>query len=518
MAPFNHDTDYVVVARTDGSSRDITLYNYADGTQHSTASATDGNTLSSVTNADTKICMGWSTRLTGNEGFYGSIKGLAVWDTRLTDAEVAALLPDFRSKWPSPPSPCGRVLISRQTAGGDGWLRSDAEWSVNPHNSSAAQFSILDQLEGMGRSSDGKFLFELYWPELEGSPKGPRQMWKQTSNPVTAAGGAAVSGYEAVDAPYTAECWVGLERHGDGHTLLDGSTCSWWYSVGTRSDYSGMPGPSPIVVAQTELYVHTLCPVPKFFGPPKSTCKQHMEEGATTSGAYNLAPVGGGSVYSAYCDMTTDGGGWTLVVKVKSRSTTMNWQNTAQWRDATLLGDTGSLADEDALGTGYANVGFTDVMLQSITDSSKSVGWRHPTAHDNVQAIVQACTKVTVELTETTRLFGTIGELDMTDHSTNQYRMNECSTMYAGFFTHDSTGGRTMAGCSSMASGYAGAVIGIGRETGEDYCVSSFGVGSQYGGGTSGNTGWAINYHWWGAGNSQITNNGYFHSLGVFVR
>ena len=75
-----------------------------------------------------------------------------------------------------------------------------------------------------------------------------------------------------------------------------------------------------------------------------------------------------------------------------------------------------------------------------------------------------------------------------------------------------------MAGCSSMASGYAGAVIGIGRETPGSSCVSSFGVGSQYSGGTSGNTGWAINYHWWGAGNWQMTNNGYFHSLGVFVR
>ena len=164
---------------------------------------------------------------------------------------------------PLPLAPVCRVLISRQTVvAGGGWLRSDAEWSINPHDSSAAQFSILDQLEGMGRSSDGdnKFLFELYWPDLEGSPKGPRQMWKQTSNPVTDAKGAAVSGYEAVDAPYKERYWGGLQRSGSSATLLDGSTTtSWYYSVGSRSSWhGGIPGPISMVT-QTELYVHTPC-------------------------------------------------------------------------------------------------------------------------------------------------------------------------------------------------------------------------------------------------------------------
>ena len=294
------------------------------------------------------------------------------------------------------------MLISRQTVviGSTSWLREDAEWSINPHDPSAAQFSILDQLEGMGRSSDGtvanpsecdrtyssvygnqacgtgyarsmldspqawsaaantagqwmridagsalsvygvrvqgraagrysnqkvtaftvqhstddstwsdvdggaaftddsgdfnalfatpvmaqyiritvvswnhhismraglltgdnKFLFELYWPELEGSPKGPRQMWKQTSNPVTGVPGAAVSGYEAVDAPYTENYWGGLQRS-TSSALLDGSTTGawWYYAVGSRIMHGGgIPGPAS-VVAQTELYVHTPC-------------------------------------------------------------------------------------------------------------------------------------------------------------------------------------------------------------------------------------------------------------------
>ena len=60
--------------------------------------------------------------------------------------------------------PICRVLVSRQTIdNNNNWARTDEEWSINPDDPSATQFSILDQLEGMGRSPDGdnKFLFEL---------------------------------------------------------------------------------------------------------------------------------------------------------------------------------------------------------------------------------------------------------------------------------------------------------------------------------------------------------------------
>ena len=171
------------------------------------------------------------------------------------------------------------MLLFRQTVGGN-WLRKDSEWSLNPLNPNAAQFSILDQLEGMGRYPDGsnKILFELYWPELEGSPKGPRQLWKQSSNPVLGVPGAAVEGYEAVDAPYTGGFWGGLRRTRGGNALLDGSTNEWsWYAVGSRRIHGGgIPGPDTgVAVSQTELYVHTPCatlspPPPSPSLPPPS--------------------------------------------------------------------------------------------------------------------------------------------------------------------------------------------------------------------------------------------------------
>eukprot|EP00964_Phaeocystis_antarctica_P120505 scaffold84253_cov49-Phaeocystis_antarctica.AAC.1 len=115
----------------------------------------------------------------------------------------------------------------------------------------------------MDRNPDGdnKILFELYWPELEGTSKGPRQLWKQSSNPVTGAPGAAVVGYEALDTPFTGNYWGGLQRTSSSSALLDGSTNSnWWYAVGSRKGHKGgIPGPDSIVVSQTELYVHKPC-------------------------------------------------------------------------------------------------------------------------------------------------------------------------------------------------------------------------------------------------------------------
>ena len=144
-----------------------------------------------------------------------------------------------------------KVLLFRQTVTtGTEWLWSADQLSVNPDDPTADQYSILDQLASLPRLPDGKWAFELAWPNDGLQP----QVWRQSSNPVS----ESIAGYEAIDVPHTSKKWGGLEP--SDKALMDGSVGSgWWhYAVGAfRAHGGGLPGPTNAAMSQVELYVYT---------------------------------------------------------------------------------------------------------------------------------------------------------------------------------------------------------------------------------------------------------------------
>lgn len=89
------------------------------------------------------------------------------------------------------------------------------------------------------------------------------------------------------------------------------------------------------------------------------SCAQLLSNGVSTSGIYYI----GTSVSSAqtYCDMTTDGGGWTLVLQTSTGAITLNYDQEFYWVSGNTLnpGTLNPSANTDAVYAAYSTVSGT---------------------------------------------------------------------------------------------------------------------------------------------------------------
>ncbi|WP_374000227.1 fibrinogen-like YCDxxxxGGGW domain-containing protein [Bdellovibrio bacteriovorus] len=217
------------------------------------------------------------------------------------------------------------------TTDGGGWTRlfrhniaggyfADAADALtkNATTPTANLHSILNRIDNF-KTSGNRYHFRLTWP---GEPL--KNIWFQTTNPTA---DVNVAGYASEFVQGYSNYWSGLElsngTHGPASTsaFLDGSVNhgNWYYGVGTYASWGTTPSGIPASdvlgsshgVPEVNLWIredntHTVY----------QSCKAILAAGASKGdGIYTIDIDGAGATapYEVFCDMTTSGGGWTLV-------------------------------------------------------------------------------------------------------------------------------------------------------------------------------------------------------------
>ena len=210
----------------------------------------------------------------------------------------------------------GWTRIYRHHVAG-GYFSSPADaTSKNTNDATNNLYSALDKIPDF--VINGKYRFRMNWPGYSA-----KNIWLQSTNPMNDVDPAgvvpiAVNAY----ADTRINSWGGLElsngSHGPASTssLLDGSVehTNWHYAVGSYAAYSsppGIPADTSIQggagVSETVLWIKEDDAYTSY-----NSCKAILDAGASNgSGIYTIDPGNIGSPIPVFCDMTTDGGGWT---------------------------------------------------------------------------------------------------------------------------------------------------------------------------------------------------------------
>lgn len=206
----------------------------------------------------------------------------------------------------------------------DGYFADDVEAATfNVSNPEANKYSILSYLENF-RSLQGNFTFKINWPGYT-----PRNIWQQRTNPTS---DVDVDGYIpiSITAPGSvSNYWGGLElgngTHGPGNgvkAFIDGSVnqSNYFYAIGEYVAYgtpAGIPANTDIIASGGIPHVQLWVRDDSFLLNTPRDCQEILEFGKSTgSGLYWIDSdgPGGNASYQVYCDMVTDGGGWTLML------------------------------------------------------------------------------------------------------------------------------------------------------------------------------------------------------------
>ena len=211
----------------------------------------------------------------------------------------------------------GWTLLFNHKSDTGGFFANDTEaQSYNTTKPKADRYSILAHTEDF-RSLKGNFTFKINWPGFSS-----RNIWNQLTNPII---NQAIKGYIPITIDSATEQWGGLERNCTidcTNAFMDGAVSSmyWYYSIATYNDYAfngghGIPASISIKgadqgVPHAQLWVRD----DSFIIKNPRDCQDILEYGQSIGdGLYWVDPTNSGTSMQVYCNMMSDGGGWTLV-------------------------------------------------------------------------------------------------------------------------------------------------------------------------------------------------------------
>ena len=224
-------------------------------------------------------------------------------------------------------------------------------------------------------------------------------------------------------------------------------------------------------------------------------CKEILQyNNSTPNGTYIIDPDGINNEppFEVYCDMSTAGGGWTLVAKSNGKETTkLTGDDKESWLEKKYFGNIEVLDEKFAFGKSYHTVSFQDIMIRSVSDPAKLLAWSHPTPISNLYSIIKSGTvKSDGELIE--------GDIHKLDYRSGCSKGTIPSSIYYGIFVSDVQNSSNITSLGIFTTkGWLNAIIGWGSLS-QDYSsgynvAGGFGV-KNYGG------------HLWGFNSSRSCN------------